>query len=259
MQISCPSCKNPVMFEDINHKKRIAKCASCHEVFRFSEDDLTTTNSSHKANELDTPDAQETKEESHTKAPPRSADSSQEPALFALPSGVTLQRDEQQLRIHWRWYTPVAYLMVFIGIAWNVSLLSMIWKTFSGDFIAEVVPCFFLVFGFGLIYAGIVFLVNETTISVQHKTLSIRHTPLPWSGNRTFSVDDLEQFFCKQHICRKKRETSVGYGLYAISRNGKQIEILNGIEDPEKVWFIERILEEHLGIADQRVFGEYKG
>jgi len=247
------------MFEDINHKKRIAKCASCHEVFRFSEDDLTTTNSSHKANDSDTPDAQEKKEESRTKATPSFAAPPEEPALFALPAGVTLQRDEQQLRVHWRWYTPTAYLMVFVGIAWNVSLLSMIWKTFSGDFVDDFVPCFFLVFGFGLIYMGIVFLANETTISIQHKTLSIRHAPLPWPGNRTFSVDDLEQFFCKQHIRRKRRETSVTYELCAISRSGKQIELLNNIEDPEKVWFLERILEEHLGITDQKVFGEYKG
>ena|GEM_PF-1335017 len=281
MQISCPSCKNPVISEDININKMIAKCASCQAVFRFSEDDLATASSQHNTNDLEAPIKEESTGREH------STDSNdpsqkrpqepmiglfwlsglidlfqkylQEPAQPDVLTGVTFQRDEQHLRIHWRWFRPAAYFVAGVSLFVNLVLISWM-RNVGGSGLGEILFSLpFCVAGGGLIFLTLALFLNETTVTVQHGKLSIRHAPLPWWGNRTLPIEDLEQLFCKKNLTHSKDGKTGFYELHAILRNGQQITLLQYHEEPEKVLFIEQLLEEHLGIVDRPVLGEYKG
>ncbi len=271
MQLSCPSCQHPVKAEDINLNKLIAKCASCHAVFRFSENEIAipapqTTQSEASPAQNEDPPAQNERR-GRRKGPPyrpqRHAPRIEKAPERLLPKGMTLQQQPDFLRVHWRWFSPAVFFLLFFCIIWNTFVFGFI---SNGPKITDLFSLFFNLFplihatvGIVIAYITLAMFINDTTLTVQNNQLSIRHAPLPWWGNQSVRTDELEQLYCREHVSHTKNGTTYSYELHAILRTGKQLKLLSGLDDPEKVFFVEQCVEDHLGITDRAVPGEYKG
>ncbi len=268
MQIFCPHCKNPISSEGINLDRLLAKCTACHTVFRFSEDELATTSPKRDGSNPKPPTAQDTEEDSFEKdpinRPQRRAPRIQKPIPLGLPEGMTLQHDEHYLRVRWRWFTLAEIATVLVCALLAGAALALYNETKSSYANDSVWLILFLILCFlgvsiALLYYSLALLINTTTITVQHGLLSIQHAPLPWWGSRTLPAEEFQQFYCKQHVSRGKYGPSFTYELHAILRNKQRIKLLSGISEPEKVLFLEQLIEDHLGVVDRPVIGEYKG
>lgn len=177
---------------------------------------------------------------------------------------MTLQHDERYLRVRWRWFTLAEIATVLVCALLAGAALALYNETKSSYANDSVWLILFLILCFlgvsiALLYYSLALLINTTTITVQHGLLSIQHAPLPWWGSRTLPAEEFQQFYCKQHVSRGKYGPSFTYELHAILRNKQRIKLLSGISEPEKVLFLEQLIEDHLGVVDRPVIGEYKG
>jgi hypothetical protein len=96
--------------------------------------------------------------------------------------------------------------------------------------------------------------VNSTRIAVEGGILTVRHGPLPWPGNRSLPVADLQQLFCEEVVGSKG---SRSYRLNAVLKTGKKLRLVTALKEPDQALYLEQLLETRLGIVDVAVAGEY--
>lgn len=185
----------------------------------------------------------------------------------AQPRGLAIEDWGGELRITRRWFSPKFLFLVFFCIFWDGFLV--FWYSTAFGFGAGNTP-FGLVFiffplihvavGAGLTYYTICGFVNRTAIAVSSGSLAVRHGPLPWPGGRDLSTADLKQLYCQQRIRRGQRgSTWISYDLNALLSDGKKVKLVSGLDEPEMALFLEAKIEEHLGIEDRPVAGEFQG
>jgi hypothetical protein len=91
---------------------------------------------------------------------------------------------------------------------------------------------------------------------VSRNSLSIRHGPLPWTGNRQMSGRELTQLYGVENSRTSKGSTTYTYDLLALDREGRTIKLISGLTDKDQVLYLEQTLERRLGIEDAPVDGE---
>jgi|LNFM01.1.fsa_nt_gb hypothetical protein len=247
MNVSCPRCGATVPAEDVNITRMVAKCRACQAVFSFD------------------PPARPIQ----TEVPQRSALA---PMMeVPLPAGIELHRDSPatpasgdyrtapggvgRLRIVRRWFTPQHIFMLLFAIVWNGFMVLWIGGAIASG--GGVWPILFsslhVAVGLWVAYTAIAGLFNRTVIEIDRGVLSVRHGPIPAAGNRDIAITDLRQLFTVQNVGNKGARS---YELHAIVSNGPTVSIAKGLTDERQALFLERTIEDHLGIVDQRVPGE---
>ncbi len=233
MQLYCQSCEKMILAEDVNIELAIAKCRACNAVFNFSETI-----------------AAKRRRKPEAKPPKR---------LEIVDTG-------SELAIRWKWFTHTVWFLLLFCIFWDGFLvmwygigLAQLWAK-GGDFGAIVMllfPVIHVAIGVGLTYFVISTFVNRTSIVVALGQLELRHGPLPWPGSRVLQVIDIEQFYCVENRgSRKSRQSS--FELHVLMKNEEKIKLLTALEYEEFALFLEQKLEDHLGIVDELVVGEYR-
>jgi hypothetical protein len=108
--------------------------------------------------------------------------------------------------------------------------------------------------GIGLTYSTVAGLLNTTTLQVGEGTLSVHHGPLPWVGNRVLPTDDIRQLYTERSVSggKSKKET---FTVHAIVGTGPTISVVSRLEEITQALYIEKEVERHLGIVDERVPG----
>ena len=227
MKLTCDDCGATVPPDNINIARAMAKCDRCGSVFGFAD-----------------------------QVPNRGAD--RERARVPMPKGVEVIDLGGDLTILRRWFSPKFLFLIVFCLIWNGFLV--VW--YSIALAADEAPWMMLVFpvlhvaaGVGLSYYTLCGFVNRTVIRVGQGRLRIRHTPLPWPGNREVDTSRLEQLFCTEEVRRSKNGTSITYKLRANTRAGESLELLN-VDEREQALFLEQRLEAALGIRDRPVKGE---
>jgi hypothetical protein len=249
LKLDCPSCGRQIAAADIHLERTLAKCVACNTVFNFA----------------------------HLVAAPGVDAPLQRPRV---PPPPRWQVDDwgSDLRIRWRWWTPVALFLLFFCVAWDSFLV--FWYAMAlgkggppGDFqwIAIVFPIAHVAVGVGLTYVTLALLLNRTTVRVSGGRLTVRHGPIPWGGNGAWDAHDIEQLYCAPgssglrrmaHSARHAHHGAMGVGHYdlcALLRDGTMVRLLRNIAELDHAVFLEQKLEEFLGIADRRVPGEVDG
>lgn len=237
--------------EDVNITRLVAKCRACQAVFSF-----------------DPPSRDEMAARAKTQAPTPS------PLLdVPLPAGIELHRDAPataatgdyrspvasagRLRIVRRWFTPHHIFLLLFAIAWNSFMVFWIVGTLSDG--AGLFPLLFsslhVAAGVWIAYMAITGLFNRTVIEVDRGVLSVRHGPIPAPGNRDIPIVELRQLFTVEKIGNKGVRS---YELQAIVSNGPVVTIAKNLTESSQALFLERAIEDHLGIEDQPVQGEMR-
>jgi hypothetical protein len=157
-----------------------------------------------------------------------------------------------------RWYAAGAWGFLVVSVFWG-SLLTSWCSTMQPSVLAYLLPGVLAVFELAAVYGTIAAFVNRTTIAVRGDLLSIRHGPLPWGRNEEVAVGDIAQLYTEEEISRGKRGPDRTYHLYALLRSGERIRLLETLPQPEQALWLEQRIEDHLGIADAPVPGEWAG
>ncbi len=186
--------------------------------------------------------------------------------IIPLPDNLSLHHERDAVIIRRRWFTPSAFLFVFIAFFWNI--FAILWLTsalMKGLPLMVIVGLIHAFIGLGLVYFCVASFLNKTDISVDADYLRLRHHPLPWFGTREFRSYEINQLFCKKHVTRSKKRGSnkrsisvVTYRVYLILNNGLKRNLISGLKNKSQAHFIEREIESVLGLENQAVAGELK-
>jgi hypothetical protein len=241
-RILCRSCSRPVDADGINLDRMIAKCGACNAVFDFSS-------------------------QIRRDPAPSTALQRRRPAV-PMPSNITVHRGlagdldtyrsrggAEPIVIVRRWFTPAYLGLLFFCIGWDAFLV--FWYSIAlrgGAWLMVVFPIAHVAIGVGLTYTTLAGLINRTWIAVQDGWLTVRHGPIPWRGNHRLRVEAVKQLFCEQG----KGKKGVSFGLFAVLDDGRKLPLVTSVETPDQALFLEQVLEDHLGIEDQEVGGEYR-
>ncbi len=222
--LDCRRCGAQITAENIDLTTALARCHRCHAVFGFA-DQLSGAN-----------------------PPPPPMDR-------PLPDGFTMSESGGRLRLVHRWYRPVLFVALLACIFWSAGFALWYELARSPSEIPLVVLLAAIVHvtvGVSITYATLAGFFNRTIIEADTTHLAIRHTPMPWPGNREVRAGDLQQLFCEEQVDNK----SVTYRLSAVLRDGRKLPLVKTLPEPNQALFLEHTLERRLGIVNQAVAGE---
>jgi len=189
---------------------------------------------------------------------------------MSVPASVTVECYDTQLKLVQSWHDkkiiksltiPIILSSPAIFFWWLIILTSIIDSASIGEYPSLLTGIFFLMFpSFGWLLGPYYLLAsykNQTTISVTNKTLSIKHAPIPWIGNRDIPSSNLAQLYVRQG----KRVGTIFnprylYDLRAKLKNGRDINLVGNLASKEVGHFLEKQIESYLGIIDQPIQGE---
>jgi hypothetical protein len=230
MRLSCEDCGAEIAASDIELKTMLAKCQRCHAVFSF-------------ATQLGQP-------------VPASMVPAVRPAV-PLPQGVEVFREGKELVLERSWFTwgviPLAGFALFwngfMAVWFGISISQGLWPmALFGSLHGAV--------GLGMLYAVLLTIFEVTKVEVNGGKLRIGHGPLPYPGNQSMDVREIDQLYSKRTVSHNKNSTSVTFELHAVLNDRRHVKLLDGLEDSAQALYLEQELESFLGIEDRPVAGE---
>jgi hypothetical protein len=174
-----------------------------------------------------------------------------------IPERWTIEDGMRGLSVRWSWFQYTALILIPFALFWNGIMVAMgVAATDHGQHLERLliglaIPHVWI--GMGLIYFILATFLNSTTISAYDGQLLVRKGPLPWFGNRTLGVVDIEQLFVLEKHGNKGKIT---YELCAVMRDGRNQSVLTGIDSLDQARFLESKFEQYLHIEDRPVPGE---
>ncbi len=237
MELPCRRCKKTIPAEDINIQQMVAKCAACGALFSFGSVDTQTS------------------------APAK--------PIAAKSDRIEMKHEGGKLVLSRRWFEVIYVFLLFFALIWTgiaFGFLSIF--TFSNDtasdnrifdWIFTLFPLIPVAAGLVMLYIALAGIINRTIITVDNVALSIRHFPLPWRHSGAIASGNIEQLYCREYQIQNRGQTWNRYDLCALLRSGIERKLLKGIDTAEDALYLEREIENHLGITDRPVAGEYKG
>jgi hypothetical protein len=241
----CKRCQAAIPAADVNVARMVAKCRACDAVFDFS-DQLKSA-----------------------------APVTRTRGIAPLPQGMRVvqgARREDRLRgyrssanvpeevsIQWRWFRPAQHLgMLFFAIFWNGFLV--FWYTVAvaggGSWFVFVFPLLHVGIGVSIGYRALAGLLNKTTVTVSGDTLTVKHRPLPWRGNRRIPVSQILQLYAVMNEHKGKNGVTHTYDLRAVTTGERELALVKGLPESAQALYLEQVLESALAISDAPVAGE---
>jgi hypothetical protein len=242
LSIHCPQCRKKVPATAVNVERMVAKCDACDAVFDFSE------------------------QVERSRVPLDAAPTAPVP----LPPGIKVEREDAavfgdyrnapkaggKLVIQRRWFRWALLPLLGFCVFWDGFLVIWYAGVIAGGapLGMALFPLLHVGVGVGLTYSTLAGLFNTTTITVGDGRLGVRHGPIPWTGNRSVPTDDIRQLYTERLISSGKNKTET-FTIHAIVTAGPTIPIVSRLSDLPQALYIEKEVEKHLGIEDQRVPG----
>lgn len=168
-----------------------------------------------------------------------------------------------ETRIWWRWWSPLYIGVAIFAIAWNAFLFG--WYAMAAGMPSEfgvmryvmlIFPLAHVAVGAGMAYTALCGFLNRTVIAVGDGLLTVRHTPLPFAGQVSIPVSDVEQLYVVQTLHQGENTISQRYNLRALLTGNQSQDVLKGLDNPSDALFLEQTLERVLRITDRPVAGE---
>lgn len=232
----CRHCGKTIPAENVNIQALIAKCGACGEVFSF--------------------------EGVEEKRPGRSR--GRKPAV-GRPETLTIEEFPDGPRIVRKWFRPYVLALALFCVIWDGFLVFWYSMAFSGathgppgawSLMPILFPIGHVAVGVGLTYFVIASIFNRTVVRADRGGLSITHGPIPWRAPRPLDRSEITHVYCQEHLSHNRSGTNRSYRIHAIDRAGRRIRLLAYLSDSDEAHFIERWIEERLGLPDAPVQGE---
>lgn len=186
--------------------------------------------------------------------------------ITPMPNNIKIEDNPNYFTIRRRWFSFIHFFTLFFSLMWNGILLIFYFGILSSFQLAEndmtispeqILMLFFPVIhvaaGIGIFYYSMCGFFNSTYITATHEFLTVRNGPLPSPGNRKIRIDSIKQFYCEE---RRGSKGSVSYKVNVITPNFTKINLVSGLYELDQARFIEKAIEDRLGIEDEHVSGE---
>lgn len=242
----CSKCGQPVDAEDVNVQALVAKCRACGEVFTFDS---------------------------------RALRGSEPPYIRPeVPKPATIREEEtvEGPQLIMRWFRASVLMMVVFCAIWDGFLYLWYSQAFqqttrlahakssihnvpelkSPELLIFLFPSLHVMIGAGLTYVTIASLFNRTKIRVGIDGLKVRSGPIPWRNPPLLPREAIKQIYASRRVRSGRYGVSYTYRVDAVRSNGTREALLTGISDPDEARFIERWIEQQLGLPDKPVVGE---
>jgi hypothetical protein len=180
------------------------------------------------------------------------------PITLSIPKHITMEQTPVGLQFSFRWFSPAYIVLAIFSLFWDGFLV--FWYSIATSQEAPALmflfPLVHVAVGIAVTYTALTGFYNKTLVTVGSGSLSIRHTPLPWPGNRTLQSSELTQLYSEERKIRTRNGVQLKYQLNAITSENKKITLMSNLTAPDQVRFLERKIEEYFGITDVPVQGE---
>jgi len=160
------------------------------------------------------------------------------------------QHDGSALRITIRWYKPSCYVALVMGVFFSIAPL--LFQLRTGQPLVLWGWLLFLAFGLPFFYGGLTLRTNRTEVLATGKELRIWHGPLPTfsSPKRRLSTELIDQLYCTKENVGQQTD-SWRFKLFIRLESGELVEVIDKIDTPDSLLYIEQQLESYLGITDR--------
>ncbi|PTL85495.1 hypothetical protein DAT35_01885 [Vitiosangium sp. GDMCC 1.1324] len=172
-----------------------------------------------------------------------------------------LVREGDTLHIRWPWRSLDFWKLAVLSLCAGGFGLGGYEGWIPGKGGRPFGPLAWLFMAVGLLggYWCIQILVNHTRIKASPQTgLEVRHGPLPsLTGSHTLAMRDIRRLYGQQRASvNKEGFTEVENELCVSLQNGSSHVLIKQGLSAEQVFFLERTLNEHLGLKEQAVPGQ---
>lgn len=180
-----------------------------------------------------------------------------------IPKKIELLEDHGSLIIRRRWFGPKAFALAFFCLIWDGFLVIWYFAAFSkpdAPLMMKLFPLLHVGVGFLVTYIMLAHFINKTDIAISPMSLSVKHYPMKWFGGFTIDVTRIEQLFTNRIVNRSKNgNVSITYEVQIIDRSGRNRKLVGGLDSRDQGLFIEKKIEQVLGIEDQKIEGAEGG
>lgn len=236
MTATCPGCGTAYRGDDVNLTTGLARCRACDRIELLGGAPVAEAVRPRRGEPV---------------------------AELARPPAFTEGTDADGFHLRFRWYHPGVWFLLFFCIAWDGflvvwygSALAMAATDAAGPmFLMFVFPLAHVAVGVGLTWHTLATLLNTTTFTVGRGRLRVSHGPVPWWGGVDEPTSRVSQLYVSLSPVRRNKQHS--YRVHALV-DGTARELLSGIPDLANARYLERRLEERLGIDDAPIVGEVR-
>lgn len=231
MKLHCPDCGQKIPASDINLSTELARCPACDAVFSFRG-----------------------ALEGERRSGPQQA------AAVPRPRRMHVEDAGPELRIWWRWFRPGFLFYAVFCVLWDGFLYFWYSKALSSpnpDTAALVFPVVHVLVGVALTYYTLCGFFNRTVVSVAHE-LRVEHKPLPWRGVRGIPIGKIRGLYVRLRGNWDKDRPGILYELRAMLDDDTSVTLMK-LDEPDEAYFLEKTLEQRLGLPDEPVAGELRG
>ncbi len=237
--LRCPACGTAIGKQDMDLATGTALCGACGDI-------------------VDVPELQA------DAAPPTVPEVPERP-LPPMPEGFQVVEDASRLEITFRWWHWKFLFLAFFCVFWDGFLV--VWYGLGlgmltsgtmggGEGVMFSFPLIHVAVGVALTWYTVAGFVNRTKVTVADGGVSIAFHPMWWPGQKTIVTSQITQLYAKRHVRRTKNGTTITYAVHVEDRRGVHVKLLGGLITPERAQWLERRIEQHLGIADRPIAGE---
>ena len=177
--------------------------------------------------------------------------------LIPKPSSLEVTSEGPELVIKRKWYNWGYLLLLPFLIAW-FYFMNKVFDNFDSSVpvFIQYMPYLFYLVGIGMAYFAIAGILNVTEIRATQGQVKIKHQPLPWPGNKVLNTYDLQQLFTRRRMKSTQNGSRLTYEVVAILKDGESFSLVKDLSEESEGIYIEKKLEELLGITDLPVEGE---
>jgi hypothetical protein len=163
----------------------------------------------------------------------------------AFPEGVSLEDQGGTRIITYEWYSHFYIPLFIFFLCWDGFLLyGFIQAVIAHDptLWTSVLFAFpHIAVGLFMTYYMIAIIVNITTIELGNGELKLTHTPLPWRGNQTVNMFELQGVEC---VRGRGSRNSPSANIVLYFNNGEKRNLLSSLQNWETARFIrDQVLE----------------
>ena len=175
-----------------------------------------------------------------------------------LPDRIKIIDKGSSIEIILRWFSLKIIVLTIFALFWDGFLFFYYSKILeTGILFLQLLPVFHAAAGLLLTYYVIAGYFNKTFIKVNMSTISVKHFPLPFFGNKNIESRNIKQVYTKERIYHRSGSVSISYEVHILTHNNKDIKLLSGLDTGDQGLFIEQQIENYLRIKDETVQGEY--
>ncbi len=180
--------------------------------------------------------------------------------ILPIPEGLQIDENSQGITISYRWYSPVAWFLIFFALIWNGFMVA--WMSADTPLVFKLFGLIHAAVGIGLVWYIVCMFLNTTIINITKHEITISHAPIPFPiGYKSMQLSrfDIAQVYVAQVSTTNKGTTTYSFELRAISSKNESKKLSITCENYEKAIFYKRKIEQVMRIEPQPVEGEYLG